>query len=100
DDGTLVAKNVAGLSDAWSFTGDGELSTAPLVVNGMVFEGSASGRIYARRIKNGHGVWHADMGAEIPHPDEASSRLLTGLGAGDGLLVVPAVDRLVAYGTA
>jgi outer membrane protein assembly factor BamB len=100
DDGTLRAENVTDLSTVWSFTGDGDLSTAPLVVNGVVFEGSTSGRIYARRVKTGHGVWQADVGAAIPHPDEESARLLTGLGAGDGLLVVPAVDRLVAYGSA
>ncbi|MFL5767608.1 MAG: PQQ-binding-like beta-propeller repeat protein, partial [Actinomycetota bacterium] len=101
DSGTLRAKNLPDMSTAWAFAGNGDLNTAPLVVNGVVFEGSTSGRIYALRAKTGHGVWHADVGAEIPHPDEQNvSQPLTGLGAGDGLLVVPAVDRLVAYGSA
>ena len=41
-----------------------------------------------------------DVGAGIPRPDEQNvSQPLTGLGAGQGLLVVPAGNRLAAYGS-
>jgi hypothetical protein len=45
-------------------------------------------------------VWSTNVGAAIPGPDEATvSQPLTGLGAGQGLLVVPAGNRLAAYGS-
>jgi outer membrane protein assembly factor BamB len=101
ENGTLRGRTLPDLSAVWSFAGDGHLSSAPLVVNGLVFAGSTSGRIYARRARSGQSVWHADVGAAIMHPDEQGVRQpLTGLGAGDGLIVVPAVDRLVAFGSA
>ncbi len=98
DAGTLRGRHLSDMSTSWSFAGNGDLTTAPLVVNGWVFEGSTSGRLYARRAKTGHGVWHADVGAEIPGGYNIESH--TGLGAGDGLVIVPAVDRLVAYASA
>jgi outer membrane protein assembly factor BamB len=97
--GTLRGVTVSDLSTQWSWAGDGDLSSAPLVVNGWVFVGSSSGTIYARRKTTGKGAWRANVGAEIPSPDEHNADQLTGLGAGNGILVVPAVDRLVAYGS-
>jgi outer membrane protein assembly factor BamB len=92
NDGTLRAKDLTDLSSSiWSFAGDGSLTSAPIVVNGWVFVGSSSGTIYARRKNTGKGAWRADVGAEVPVPDEQNvSQPLTGLGAGEGLLVVPA----------
>ncbi|MFL5737777.1 MAG: PQQ-binding-like beta-propeller repeat protein [Actinomycetota bacterium] len=92
--GSLLGKTLPDLTTAWSFDGPRDLSTPPLVVNGWVFVGSRSGRVYGRRATSGHGVWHADIGARI------SASPTTGLGAGGGLLVVPAADRLVAFGSA
>jgi hypothetical protein len=55
--------------------------------------------IYGLSLAKGKVVWSASAGAGIPGPDEQNvSQPLTGLGAGQGLLVVPAGDQLVAYG--
>jgi hypothetical protein len=55
--------------------------------------------IYGLSISRGKVVWSANVGAGIPAPDEQNlSQPLTGLGAGQGLLVVPAGNELVAYG--
>ncbi|HET6770501.1 MAG TPA: PQQ-binding-like beta-propeller repeat protein [Actinomycetota bacterium] len=82
----------------WSFTGDGGLSTAPLVANGYVYVGSSSGTLYALSLI-GEEVWSTNLGASILGPDEHNvSQPLTGMGAGGGLLVLPADNILVALG--
>jgi outer membrane protein assembly factor BamB len=95
--GTLSA--VSGHDTVWTFTGDGGLDTAPIVVGSTVYVGSSSGMIYGLSLTKGHVVWSANTGSSIDGPDEQNvSQPLTGLGAGQGLLVVPAGDQLVAYG--
>jgi outer membrane protein assembly factor BamB len=101
--GALEARDTAAGSLLWSFTGDGELSSAPIVVKNQagtyVYEGSSTGMLYALDISNGSVAWSAQVGAGIPSPDEQNvSQPLTGLAAGEGLLVVPAGNVLVAYG--
>jgi outer membrane protein assembly factor BamB len=95
--GTLQA--AIGKRTLWTFTGDGGLDTAPIVVGTTVYVGSSSGMVYGLSLSKGKVVWSANAGSGIPGPDEQNvSQPLTGLGAGQGLLVVPAGDQLVAYG--
>lgn len=83
----------------WTFSGDGGLDTAPIVVGTTVYVGSSSGMLYGLNISKGNVVWSANAGSPINGPDEQNvSSPLTGLGAGQGLLVVPAGDQLAAYG--
>jgi outer membrane protein assembly factor BamB len=100
--GTLEARDAVSGSLLWSFVGDGELSSAPIVVKSTagthVYEGSGGGRVYALNLADGSVAWSANVGAGVPGPDEHNvSQPLTGLGAGEGLLVVPAGNLLVAY---
>jgi outer membrane protein assembly factor BamB len=81
----------------WTFTGDGTLSSAPIVVNGYVYIGSSSGKLYALDASTGANVWTGNVGAVIQTTESPVSRPHTGLGAGDGLVVVPASNLLVAY---
>jgi outer membrane protein assembly factor BamB len=95
--GTLSAS--VGHRTVWTFTGDGGLDTAPIVVGTTVYVGSSSGMVYGLNISKGKVVWSANAGSPINGPDEQNvSSPLTGLGAGQGLLVVPAGDQLAAYG--
>jgi hypothetical protein len=56
--------------------------------------------LYGLDLRRGQVVWTTDVGAGIPRPDEQNvSQPMTGLGAGQGLLVVPAGNRLAAYGS-
>ena len=48
---------------------------------------------------SGQQVWSTQVGAPIPFPDEGSAIATTGLGSGDGLLVVPTDSILFAYGS-
>lgn len=82
----------------WTFTGDGGLDTAPIAVAGTVYEGSSSGMLYGLDITTGAVIWSTNVGTAIPAPEEGSAaQPLTGLGAGQGLLIVPAGDQLTAY---
>jgi len=100
--GVLTAQAVGDGSVSWTFGGDGQLDTAPLVLSTssgeLVVEGSASGRLYALDASTGAVAWQTDVGSPISAPDEQNvSQPLTGLGAGQGLLVVPAGATLSAY---
>jgi outer membrane protein assembly factor BamB len=101
--GALEARDAVSGALLWTFGGDGELSSAPVVVKSTagthVYEASSGGMVYALNLADGSVAWSANVGAGVPGPDEHNvSQPLTGLGAGEGLLVVPAGNLLVAYG--
>ncbi|WP_255949965.1 outer membrane protein assembly factor BamB family protein [Streptomyces odontomachi] len=99
DGGVLQERYTPTLATRWTFKGDGQISTAPIVVNGYVYVGSETGQLWALNGATGESVWSTDVGAPIHGPDEHNvSQPLTGLGAGGGLVVVPASHTLVAYG--
>jgi outer membrane protein assembly factor BamB len=96
--GTLRGINLSSNSVLWSFTGDGSLTTSPILVNQNVIIGSSTGMIYALDGNTGSQVWNLNAGAAIPAGAHWGSGIqLTGLAAGDGLLVVPAGTKVVAY---
>jgi outer membrane protein assembly factor BamB len=94
--GTLQAVNPNGVV-LWSFAGDGGLDTAPIVVNNDVYVGSSSGTLYAVDVNSGQSVWSDSVGTAIQAPDEQNAATLTGLGAGEGRLIVPAGSTVTAY---
>jgi len=97
--GTLQAVDWSTGQVLWSSTGDGTLDSAPIVVGGQVFVGGSSGAVDAFDEQTGAVTWSANAGASIPAPNETAASMLSGLGAGDDLLVVPTTDSLVAYGS-
>lgn len=97
-DGRLSATPVGSTSPRWTFRGDGKLSTAPLVIDTYVVEGSTSGKLYVLNEADGLVVSSYKVGAAIDAPQEGSQlQPLTGLGAANGLLIVPAGSQLVAF---
>jgi outer membrane protein assembly factor BamB len=92
--GTLNAKALSDYSTIWSFVGDGQLVTSPIIVGQAVIIGSSSGQIYALDAATGTQLWTANAGAAIY---AGNGNVLSGLAAGDGLLVVPAGNTLSAY---
>lgn len=100
DHGQLQARSTATpLQPVWTFAGDGQITSAPIVVNGFVYVGSSAGQLWAVDPATGTAVWSASVGAAINAPDEHNvSQPLTGLAAGQGHLVVPASNLLVSYG--
>jgi outer membrane protein assembly factor BamB len=91
--GQLIASGGAG----WSFAGDGMLSTAPIVVNGIVYIGSWGGNVFGVDASTGNQVWTDRPSFGVPPTDETMTGILSGLAAADHLLVVPAYRNLVAY---
>jgi outer membrane protein assembly factor BamB len=95
-DGTeLVAAPLNGGHSIWTFTGDGHLVTAPIVVNNYVFVGSSAGNLYALDATTGTRLWSTQLGAAIPGPGYGQTA--SGLTAGDGLLIVLAGNTVNAY---
>ena len=95
---TLRAENAGSGSLQWSFDGDGELSSAPIVAGDTVFVGSATGGLYGLSSATGAVTWSTNVGSPIPRPDEQNvSQPLTGLASHGGLLVVPAGSALHAF---
>jgi outer membrane protein assembly factor BamB len=95
--GRLVAMAATGSPDRWSF-GNGTLVTAPVVSNGVVYEGSQDGTVYGVSASTGRQVWSGKAGPGILRPDEQNADVLVGMAIGGGLLVVPAGHQISAFG--
>ena len=96
--GTLRAINLISNTVQWNFAGDGGLTTSPILVNNYVFIGSSSGNLYALDGASGAIVWQVNLGAAIPSGAGWGAGMpLSGLSAGDGLLIVPAGTSVTAY---
>lgn len=82
----------------WTFTGDNQLDTAPLVVGNLVIEGSSAGSLYAIDSTTGLSSWSTTLANAIVAPSESTStQPLTGLAAGEGTVIVPDGSKLYAY---
>jgi outer membrane protein assembly factor BamB len=96
--GTLAAERTADRTPLWSFSGDRSLVSAPFVVGSTVYEGSSTGAFFALDRDTGAVLWSDCLPGPVAPPDEQNvSQPMTGLGAGGGVLVVPAGPALVAY---
>ena len=76
------------------------LTATPLIVNRTIYIGSSSGLLDGLDL-HGQQVCSTQVGAPFwppGPPDEQNPLLTTGLGAGDGRLVVPAGGVLAVYG--
>jgi outer membrane protein assembly factor BamB len=94
----LTASTLPAFGAAWTFSGDGHLVTAPVVVNGFVYVGSSLGQLYALDEALGTTAWSVNLGAALAGPDEQNvSQPLTGLAAAGGALIVPASGSVFAY---
>lgn len=97
--GRLTAIGSSGLgATSWTFSGDGKIDTAPLVVGNLVFAGSSEGNLYALDASSGASEWSTTLASAVPAPEETGyAQPLTGLGAGEGTLIVPDGSELVAF---
>jgi len=92
NNGTLRAVDLSSNNVLWSFAGDGKLVSAPIVINQDVIVGSSSGNVYAIDAVTGSQLWNGNAGASI-----AVTEGFSGIGAGEGYLVVPAGNVLTAW---
>jgi outer membrane protein assembly factor BamB len=93
----LTARRMPDGHVRWRFRGDGSLDSAPLIARRVAYVGSGSGRLFAVDLRTGRVRWRTDVGAPILSSEEDGG-YLAGLAASNGLLLVPAYRRLVAFG--
>jgi outer membrane protein assembly factor BamB len=99
ENGVLTAQDTDHSKPRWTFSGDGNLSSMPIVVNGYVYIASTSGQVWAVDETTGAVAWTGNVGAPVLGDDSMNvDRPLSGLAAGQGLVVVPASTKLVAFG--
>jgi len=65
----LVAVSPSGSANRWTFA-NGNLGTAPVVNNGVVYVGSGNGRVYGISARSGAKVWAGTAGTAIAGPVE------------------------------
>lgn len=97
-EGTLSSTRLSDFVPTWSFIGDGDLVTAPVVVNSTVFIGSASGRVFGLDVQSGSQIWTGQSPVPINYDSETGGPMPpSGPAAGENLLVFPAGNSLVAW---
>ena len=98
----LVAESLTSGAALWSFGGEGGFGAAPIVAGRVVFIGSRAGILYALDLESGRALWSTNAGAGFLASERSVSgtSTWTGLGAGNGLLVAPAGNRVSAYSPA
>ena len=93
--GTLQRLDPTLQNVAWSFTGDGTLSSAPIVVGPFVVVGAASGQLYALDSASGVQRWSSQLPTGMTAAEYSSPA--TGLAVAQGFLIVPAGNTLTAW---
>jgi outer membrane protein assembly factor BamB len=101
----LSARDLTTGVGKWEFSGDGALSSAPVVVNHTVYVGSAAGNVFALDLETGEEVWSDSVGPAgcIEYYSYGCANAgagTAGFAAGGGLLVVPIGGELVALESA
>ncbi|MBV9283452.1 MAG: PQQ-binding-like beta-propeller repeat protein [Acidimicrobiia bacterium] len=97
DGSVLRAQVLASGADRWTFTGDGALNSAPVVMNGYLYEASSQGTLFAVRTTDGKQVWSAALGSPFLPPREDLPPT-DDIAVGQNLVAVPATNRLVVFG--
>lgn len=90
----LKAVDLASGSVLWNFAGDGELVNSPVTANQYTFVESSSGKIFAVDNATGSQVWSITVGGPSMIFNKSTG---AGFSIGDGLLVVPVRQSIVAY---
>ena len=100
EEGRVQTRSAASREPGWSWSSDDgtPIVLPPLVVDDHALVASAAGGLYALRLADGEEVWTGTAGAAIrAHDDLAGLWPRPALGAGDGLLVVPAGTVVSAF---
>jgi outer membrane protein assembly factor BamB len=96
--GTLSSTRLSDLVQTWTFTGDGHLVTAPVVVNNTVLVGSSSGNVYGLDAGTGSQVWVGVSPQPINGDSENGGPMPpSGPSAGENFLIFLAANALVAW---
>jgi outer membrane protein assembly factor BamB len=95
--GALHAAHATQGTSSWTFIGDGQLATSPVVIGGGVYVGSKTGKLFAVRGLDGLLLWSDETGAPLVSSEQTGDAPWVALAAGEGVLVVPSGTNLIAY---
>jgi outer membrane protein assembly factor BamB len=96
--GILSSTRLGDYVQTWAFAGDGDLVTAPVVVNDLVFIGSASGEVHGLDVETGVEVWTGLSPIPIRYDSENGGPMPpSGPAAGEDMLVFPAGNSVAAW---
>jgi outer membrane protein assembly factor BamB len=93
--GNLQAITLSSNTVKWTFTGESFVCSAMVISQYVIAEG-CSGRLYGLDAATGQQLWVTNPGAPASW-NFTSQSPLQGMAAGDGILVIPAGTKLVAY---
>jgi outer membrane protein assembly factor BamB len=95
--GSLSAVDLSTSQTLWTATpGSDSYSCAPIVVNGIVYAGTAAGNFYGYAAASGSQVFSTKFSQGISC-SEGYDNPLPGFSAGNGMLLVPAGSELAAF---
>lgn len=94
--GTLVASDLQSGASLWTYAAS-YFAAPPLVVSGFVYILDDAGTLVALDVKTGNSPWKDKLAEPDPTWSAGAPGPMPGLGAGEGLLVVPLRNRLYAY---
>jgi len=96
--GTLSSTRLSDRVQTWTFSGDGHLVTAPVVVNNTVFVGSSSGNVYGLDVGTGAQIWMGVSATPISPDSETGGPMPpSGPAAGEALLIFPTGNSIAAW---
>ncbi len=100
-DGTLTSVNALNGNTAWTFAGDAQFVTQPVVINDMVAVGSGAGTLYLLDAANGNKLWSQTVAAGISGVQQGCcTQPWTAIAAADGVLVIPGGYGISVYAPA
>lgn len=93
---TLPSWNLS--NGTWTFAGDEVGLMHTVIANGVAYVASQSGRVYGVNPATGAQVWKGFAGARVPQFNDSDGKLpWAGIGAGQGVLVIPTVKGVTAF---
>jgi outer membrane protein assembly factor BamB len=95
--GVLHAADPTLATTHWTFSGDGSLATVPLIVGNVVYVGSSIGTLFAVDATTGAALWSDNTGAPLVFREPFTTEPRTAFAAGQGVLLVPSGEQLIAY---
>jgi outer membrane protein assembly factor BamB len=95
---TLRRYDSAFTKAAWSFAADGSLTTAPIVLDNAVVVAGSNAAVYAVDATSGAMRWSSPLPSPIDAGNDTfGTTPVSGLAAGEGVLVVPARNTLTTF---
>ncbi|MBO0731363.1 MAG: PQQ-binding-like beta-propeller repeat protein [Acidimicrobiaceae bacterium] len=96
--GVLEARDLGTGNVIWTFSGDGQLDSNPVVANGVVYVASVAGGVFALDAATGALLWTGQVASLVyPACDYCAGDPEGAIAVGQGVLVVPSQGNLTVF---